>query len=148
MHTRKLALFAALAIAGGTTAAFAPSAAAQVSIGVTIGTPPPPLRYEVVPAPRPGYVWAPGYWSWGGSGYVWIGGTWYQDRPGYVYVRPRWVNDHGRWRMDRAYWGRDPHWRGRHDDDRHDGWYNRHGDDDDQGNRHRGRGDGHRGHRD
>ncbi|MBN9542134.1 MAG: hypothetical protein J0H77_35740, partial [Alphaproteobacteria bacterium] len=51
---------AAFAVTATTTATLTP-AAAQVTI--TFGSP-PPLRYEVVPAPRPGYVWAPGQWRW------------------------------------------------------------------------------------
>lgn len=125
MHTRKLALLAALALAGGVTAAFAPPASAQVSFSLSVGTPPPPLRYEVVPAPRPGYVWAPGYWNWAGGRYVWIGGTWHRARPGYVYYQPRWERDGDHWRMRRAHWDRDPHWRGRHDRGRHNGWDHR-----------------------
>ena len=35
---------------------------------------PPPPRVEVVPAPRVGYVWAPGYWRWNGHRHVWING--------------------------------------------------------------------------
>jgi hypothetical protein len=64
-------------------------AAAQVDVSVTIGTPPPPPRYEVVPAPRAGYVWAPGYWQWEGSRHVWAPGHWIAERQGY-----RWVPDH------------------------------------------------------
>jgi hypothetical protein len=42
---------------------FAIPASGQVSFGVTIGAPPPPLRYEVPPPmPAPGYVWVDGYW--------------------------------------------------------------------------------------
>ena len=55
MQPRNLALLAALAIAGGATLAITPPASAQVSIGISVGTPPPPMRYEMVPAPRPGY---------------------------------------------------------------------------------------------
>lgn len=129
MQPRKLALIAALAFAGGAAAGFAPQAPAQVSFSLSVGTPPPPLRYEAVPAPRPGYVWAPGYWNWSGSRYVWIGGRWHHDRPGYVYVRPRWEHHDGRWVMRRAHWTRSSHWRGHHDNGRHRGWY-KHGDHD------------------
>ncbi|WP_338034310.1 hypothetical protein [Komagataeibacter melaceti] len=38
--------------------------------------PPPPPRYEVVPRPRRGYVWAPGRWVWYQRGYVWRRGGW------------------------------------------------------------------------
>lgn len=123
MHSRNLALLAALTLGVGTAIGFAPTASAQVSIGISIGTPPPPVRYEVVPPPRAGYVWAPGYWNWGGSSYVWVGGTWHRDRPGYVYYRPRWERDGDHWRMRRAYWGRDSHYRGHHDNGRHNGWH-------------------------
>ena len=128
MQTRKLALLAALAIAGGAATAFTPAAFAQVSFSLSVGTPPPPMRYEVVPAPRPGYVWAPGYWNWSGAQYVWIGGTWHRDRPGYVYYQPRWERDGDHWRMRRAYWGEDSHYH--HDNGRHNGWYKHHGDHD------------------
>ena len=37
---------------------------------------PPAPRYEVVPPPRHGYVWAPGHWAPRGGGYVWIEGRW------------------------------------------------------------------------
>jgi len=38
---------------------------ADLDIG--IGIEPPAPRYEVVPAARPGYLWAPGVWTWNGS---------------------------------------------------------------------------------
>jgi hypothetical protein len=45
-------------------AAFAPAiATAQVGVSVVIGNAPPPPRFESVPAPRRGYIWAPGYWN-------------------------------------------------------------------------------------
>ncbi|TAN06329.1 MAG: hypothetical protein EPN38_08730 [Rhodanobacteraceae bacterium] len=138
MHTRHLALIAALGLAAGGLGVYAPTAGAQVSIGITVGTPPPPVRYEVVPPPRPGYVWAPGYWTWSGARYVWVGGIWHRARPGYVYYHPRWARDGNHWVMRGAYWGRDPHWRGpHHDNGHHHGWYKDHGDhghgDDDHG---------------
>ena len=105
MQTRKLALLAALAIAGGAAATFTPPASAQVSFSLSVGTPPPPMRYEVVPAPRPGYVWAPGYWNWSGSQYVWIGGNWRRDRPGYVYYQPRWERDGDQYVAVNSGWG-------------------------------------------
>jgi hypothetical protein len=37
-------------------------ATAQIGFGVTIAPPAP--RYEPVPPPRAGWVWAPGYWNW------------------------------------------------------------------------------------
>ncbi len=58
---------------------------AGVSIGVQIGTPPPPAPYEMVPAPRSGFVWAPGYWTWDGYRYVWV-----QRGPRWFYEPERW----------------------------------------------------------
>lgn len=120
MQPRKLALLAALALAGGSVVGFAPQASAAVGFSISVGTPPPPLRYEVVPAPRPGYVWAPGYWRWGGQRYIWVGGRWNPARAGYVYYGPRWTHAGGRWVYHDRYWGRDPHWH--HDNGRHRGW--------------------------
>jgi hypothetical protein len=54
------------------------SAAVDIGVGINIGPPAP--RYEVVPAPRPGYYWRAGHWFWNGSQYVW--------RPGYFVARP------------------------------------------------------------
>lgn len=54
-------------------------AAAQVefnlSIGTTVPAAPAPV-YEVVPAPRVGYVWAPGAWRWENNRHVWHAGRW------------------------------------------------------------------------
>jgi hypothetical protein len=81
---------------------------AQVDVNISIGTPPPPVRYEVVPPPRAGYVWVPGYWNWNGHQHVWAGGHWVRARPGYVYAPPRWVRDGDRWRFERDRWNRGP----------------------------------------
>ena len=77
MSTRTL-ITALAAVAISTPAVVAPAmvtpAAAEVDLSVTIGTPPPPPRYEVIPAPRAGYVWAPGYWRWEGHRHAWMPG--------------------------------------------------------------------------
>ena len=49
----------------------APGAAISVQFGA-----PPPMRYEAVPAPRRGYVWAPGYWRPQGHRHAWVAGHW------------------------------------------------------------------------
>ena len=52
---RRAAWLAAAALGvGALTFGAAGAAHAQAYINVQIGTPPPPPRYEVVPAPRPG----------------------------------------------------------------------------------------------
>src|SRR5262249_21456001 len=68
-------------------------AAAQASLNISIGPPPPAPVYEAVPAPRAGYVWAPGYYRYEGSRYVWTTGRWMAERPGYRWVPDRW--EHG-----------------------------------------------------
>ena len=65
---------------------------AQVSINIEIGVPPPAPLYEVVPAPRPGYVWVPGYWGWDAPGHKhrWKKGRWEHARPDFDYIPPQW----------------------------------------------------------
>jgi hypothetical protein len=67
---------------------------------------PPEMRVEAVPAPRHGYVWAPGYWNYRGNQHVWAKGTWVRERPGYAYHSPKWVEHDGRWSQERAHWAR------------------------------------------
>ncbi len=96
MSFRKSLLIAAAAIA------LAGPVMAQDYIEVT--TPPPTAPYEVVPASRAGYVWAPGYWSWEGGQYVWVQGEWLAARPDYTWVEARWHNDNGHWYYDKGHW--------------------------------------------
>jgi len=112
----KRSMFMALAVATiATPALVAPAmftpAAAEVDLNVSIGVPPPPPRYEVVPAPRAGYIWAPGHWRWDGHQHVWNGGVWVPQRAGYRYVPDRWEryveNGHERWRHHASGWDRD-----------------------------------------
>jgi hypothetical protein len=107
--TRTLAAVAALGLGFG-AASYTPPAAAREYVSVTVGSRPPPPRYERVPPPRRGYVWAPGYWNWDGGRYAWFGGHWYPARPGYIYRPPVWrPYGHG-WRIERETWHRDPRW--------------------------------------
>ena len=69
---------------------------AAAQIVVNIGVAPPAPRYEVVPAPRSGYVWAPGYWRWSDQRHVWREGRWIQERPGSHWVADRWEPRDGR----------------------------------------------------
>ena len=108
---RKVLVATAIA---ATLGAAAPSVCAA-DVFVRVG--PPPERVEVVPGPRHGYVWAPGYWNYHGHRHVWVGGHWVRERPGYVYQSPRWVERNGGWYMERERWAR-------HDSDR-DGVPNR-----------------------
>ena len=88
------------------TLAAAPAAYAQIHGVITVREAPPPMRAEVVPAPRRGYVWTPGYWNWQGRHHVWHNGTWVRARPGYVYAAPSWAERDGRWEFRQGRWAR------------------------------------------
>ena len=82
--------------------------AAQVSIGIRIGPPPPPRVVRVQPArPGPDFLWVEGYWYPVNGKYTWHAGYW--TRPPYSgahWVAPHhdgqqffagyWDGDHGR----------------------------------------------------
>jgi hypothetical protein len=101
--TRKLALLAALGIASASAVYITTAAAGEVVVGINVAPPAP--QYEAVPAPRAGYVWAPGYWRWEGHRHVWVSGNWVAARPGYVYHQARWEQAHDGWRFHEGYWG-------------------------------------------
>ncbi|WP_243039691.1 YXWGXW repeat-containing protein [Dyella sedimenti] len=101
---RKLALLAVVGIASA-GAVYTPAATAGVAVGIGINVAPPAPVYEVVPPPRPGYVWAPGYWRWEGHRHVWVHGYWIPARPGFVYHQPHWEHYRDGWRFHEGYWG-------------------------------------------
>jgi len=93
---------AALIIAAAAAAPLPSLAASRV--GLYIGAAPPAPMYERMPAPRHGYVWAPGYWAWNGNRHIWTSGYWVAERPGYVYSAPAWYQGDGGWYMEPARW--------------------------------------------
>jgi len=103
---RTFAVLTALGLGLGASA-YAPDAAARTQISVGINVAPPAPRYEVVPPPRVGYAWAPGYWRWDpyAHRHVWVVGRWMPARHGYVYRQPRWEHYRGGWRFHDGYWG-------------------------------------------
>ena len=130
-----LLLAASVAASGLAGLALPGAAQAQTWVNVQIGTPPPAPRHEVVPARRPGHVWAPGHYAWQGGGYHWVRGHWVRARPGYAYVAPAWVAQGSHWVMRPARWdarplplhrGPPPHARRPHADADRDGVPNRH----------------------
>jgi hypothetical protein len=115
----KRKLFTVLAAAALSTSVIAgpvilspANAQASMNVGIAIGTPPPAPVYEVVPARRVGYVWAPGYWRWEHERHVWAPGRWVAERRGYHWVPDRWDRGHEGWRHVEGHWDRD------HDDRR------------------------------
>ncbi len=79
----------------------------DIQWGVTISSgmrPPPVVRHEPVPPPRPAFVWVQGYWGWNGNAYVWLPGRWEPARPGYVYVQPNWQQGPRGWELHQGGW--------------------------------------------
>jgi hypothetical protein len=105
MKFGKLAAAAALSVASVASIGFtAPVVAAPVYVDIRVAPPAP--RHEWVPAARPGYVWAPGYWDYRYNQYHWVSGHWERERTGYYYTAPTWVQDGDRWRLERHGWRR------------------------------------------
>jgi hypothetical protein len=119
MNMKKLLIAAMLAGSLGSI-----TAAPAISAVVIVRQAPPEPRSERVPAPRRGYVWAPGHWEWKHGNHVWQRGHWVRERRGYVYREPVWRERDGRWVMTRGGWERQ---RERRDRDG-DGVPNRHDD--------------------
>ena len=67
---------------------------AQVSVGIQIGTPPPPPRaYKVPPQRSPNEEWVEGYWEPHGSKYRWHDGHWANPpRTGAYWQQPYYNN--------------------------------------------------------
>ena len=74
---------------------------------IVVEAAPPPERVEVVPGPRVGYVWAPGYWGWDRGRHVWVRGHWVRERRGYHWVPHRWQEREKRWHFETGHWDRD-----------------------------------------
>ena len=67
---------------------------------------PPAVRYEAIPAPRHGYVWAPGYYRWEGGRHIWTPGRWMAERVGYRWVPDRWEQGSNGWSYVAGRWDR------------------------------------------
>src|SRR5271169_4002206 len=88
-----------------------PVAHAQIAvgIGVSVHVAPPALPvYVQPPLPAPGYLWTPGYWSYGDAGYYWVPGVWVQPpRVGVLWTPGYWGFVGGAYGWHGGYWG--PH---------------------------------------
>lgn len=80
-------------------------AAARTNVDFHVNIAPPMAPYEVVPAPRYGYTWVPGFYDWRYGRYHWVGGYWVRSRPGYYYAPVRWVYRDGRYHRRGGAWG-------------------------------------------
>ncbi len=79
-------------------------AQAYADVSITIGSAPPPPRFEYFPPARDGFVWIPGFWGWESQHHVWLPGHWEGARAGHVYHRALWVREGAHWRLVPAYW--------------------------------------------
>ena len=101
---------------------------AQISVGIRIGPPPPPVVVHVLPPrPDPEFVWVEGYWYPVGKRYRWHEGYWTQlpypgagwvpaHYDGEMFFEGYWDGDRGRLKHEHR-WDRDRHRdhdRGRH----------------------------------
>lgn len=88
-----------------------PVAHAQIAvgIGISVHVAPPALPvYVQPPLPAPGYIWTPGYWSYGDAGYYWVPGVWVQPpRAGVLWTPGYWGFAGGVYGWRAGYWG--PH---------------------------------------
>jgi len=106
-------------IAGSLMVILGPTATAQVSIGVTIGQPPPPQVYHVPPQPDPGFMWVEGYWYPQGHHYRWHDGYWTRAPfAGAYWVAPYYQGGQyyaGYWESGHKHVEHDHHWDDDHD---------------------------------
>ncbi len=97
----------------------------QINIG---RTPPPPIRYEVRPAPPgEGYQWVDGYWGVSQGRYVWVRGHW--ERPPYegaYWSHPHYDHYPEGWRLHEGHWDHEDHGDHHEDRDHHDDDHGRH----------------------
>ena len=102
MNVRKT-LFASL-LAAGLVAA---PGLSQARVYVDVDVAPPAPMVETVPAPRHGYVWAPGYWDYNGHKHVWAKGHWEREHHGQHWVADQWVQKGDRWHREHGHWDHD-----------------------------------------
>ena len=80
---------------------------ASAEVGIYVDIAPPAPRYEVVPAPRVGFVWQPGVWYWRDGRHHWVAGHWVRERHGMYWHPDRWEQREGRWAYERGHWDRE-----------------------------------------
>jgi hypothetical protein len=103
MKSTRKALLMSLCIAGS---AIAVPTLVSAGVGIDINIAPPAPQVEVVPGPRLGYVWAPGYWEYRDRAHVWVPGRWMGERRGYHWVPDRWEQRGPHWHHNVGHWER------------------------------------------
>jgi len=83
---------------------YAAPAPAYAGYAEVVAPQPPPQMFVENVAPRPGFIWASGYWRWDGHRYVAARGHWERMRPGYRYVHPHWEQRRDGWHWRAGIW--------------------------------------------
>jgi hypothetical protein len=104
MFTKKVLV--SMLCAAGLIGSVAIPLPAMADVDVSLNYGPPVAVVEVVPGPRQGYVWSPGYYNYVNEKHVWVRGESVRDRDGYEYRPNRWVERDGRWNLERSRWER------------------------------------------
>jgi hypothetical protein len=83
------------------------SNAQVISVGVSLRVGPPAIPVYVQPdCPVDGYLWVPGYWSYGDDGYYWVPGYWSAPpMVGYLWTPGYWGYAGGIYGWNGGYWG-------------------------------------------
>jgi hypothetical protein len=87
-------------------AAFAAPSVSLAEAEITTQIEPPPLKVELAPPARDGYVWSAGHWEWSGRSYYWVSGSWVVQRRGSHYVGNSWEKVGAEWHFVRGHWER------------------------------------------
>lgn len=87
--------------------AISAASSAQIGFGVSIRIAPPELPvYEQPICPGDGYIWTPGYWSYGDDDYFWVPGTWVMaPEVGYLWTPGYWGWGDNAYLFHEGYWG-------------------------------------------
>lgn len=106
MHVKTLLVVATFSVLLSACTTAPPPARHRHAV-VEVNVRPPAPRVVVVPAPRRGYVWAPGYWRWNGRAHVWVDGRWLRERRNEHWVPAHWEeNRRGVWHFEEGHWER------------------------------------------
>src|SRR5271156_2912613 len=83
------------------------SASLFAQFGVSIMIAPPALPVYTQPmVPAAGYLWTPGYWSYGDEGYFWVPGTWVEPPTvGLLWTPGYWGWGGNAFAWNEGYWG-------------------------------------------
>src|SRR6185369_8422663 len=84
-----------------------PLASSSAYVAVSVGIAPPAIPvYEQPFCPVAGYIWTPGYWTYGDFGYYWVPGVWVAPpRVGWLWTPGYWAFTGGNYAFHDGYWG-------------------------------------------